>query len=199
MAPDVWFAKDVSRIRDATGSDGPDVIKRYRCCVSNNQYYTYQLSLIHERIVQTLQLQQHWIDPLFGFLACVVFPGGGVQPHNDSYILNYENGSVGKFFMDKIHIRFVVMVDREDDVSYDPHIVTNIERDPSSSRLIISKYATRVDIKSAWCFPAGHMEHMTPFIKGDTPRITYQFGFAIPNTVGIDLNRLLEIRQGWLK
>lgn len=195
LMPDVWYAKDIDKLQDAKGTDNTDTIKRYRLCVSNHQYYTLELAKIHERIINKLGLEEHWIDPIFGFLVAIVFPGGSVQPHNDSFITSHKLGYIGKFYCDKIHIRFNIMVDRDMDKSYDPHIIESIREvneEKKYKQAVIVRHP--VGIKDAWCFPAGHMGHMTPKLVGTKPRVTYQFGFAIPNTIGVDLERLSTVR-----
>ena len=62
------------------------------------------------------------------------------------------------------NLRFNIMVDRGDDISYNP---------------IIDGKVYEVGKCDAWCFNASKYKHKTEVIKGPENRVVYQFGFII--------------------
>lgn len=132
-------------------------------------YYLEPLvDILTNRIVDCLNLKQykHYvIDPLLGFRISILKPGSFIQLHNDKY----DNKSVipSKFYTYR-HIRFNIMVDRDKDISYNPHFIIND-----------SKFSININSGDAWCFPADAIDHFMPFVTGTKDRIVYQFGFAI--------------------
>lgn len=138
-----------------------------------NRFYRsfYKLNFLHKevhflytRILQTLNLKNPTIDPMLGIIISVIKPSGFIQSHTDAYKDNIHSFPQLKNYLDKKNFRFNVMVERDDDISYSPHIENN---------------PFPVKEKDAWCFAASELKHHTPPIKGAKYRIVYQFGFAV--------------------
>lgn len=119
---------------------------------------------IYYRVVSTLQIKTPTIDPLLGIIISVIKPSGFIQSHTDAYKHHIETFPYLEKYINKKNFRFNVMVQRDDDISYSPHI---------------SKKPFIVEEKDAWCFAASELEHNTPPLKGNKYRIVYQFGFAV--------------------
>ena len=109
-----------------------------------------------KRITTTLGIQNATIDPRYGNLVSVLKPGGFIHSHKDFYTLpQYKTNH---------NLRFNIMVDRGDDISYNP---------------IIDDKVYEVNKCDAWCFGASKYLHKTEIIKGPENRVVYQFGFIV--------------------
>ena len=109
-----------------------------------------------KRITTTLGIQNATIDPRYGNLVSVLKPGGFIHSHKDFYTLpQYKTTH---------NLRFNIMVDRGDDISYNP---------------IIEDKTYEVGKGDAWCFGASKYLHKTEIIKGPENRVVYQFGFIV--------------------
>lgn len=121
-----------------------------------------------DRITSILQFNafsDYCIDPRLGWLMTYILPGGFIQPHTDAY--DREYAQLPKRIIGWRHIRFNVMINRDVDESYSPHI-NNAPR--------------MIDQCDAWCFPADKMLHYMPLLNGTKPRIVCQFGYAVKIT-----------------
>jgi hypothetical protein len=126
------------------------------------------VKVLTTRIMGTMQIHQFKsfaIDPLLGWLIAIIQPGGFIQTHIDPYD---RAERLPPRFKHHRHIRFNVMVNRGDHISYSPHI---------------RKKVLDINPCDAWCFPPDKLVHSLPHIQGTEPRIVYQFGFAIDPTL----------------
>ena len=120
---------------------------------------------LYERITKVMELDRfndYAIDPRLGWLMTYIQPGGFIQKHTDAY--DREYAQLPQRIKGWRHIRFNVMVNRDNHESYDPHI---------------NNKNIQIDMCDAWCFPADRMLHYMPFLQGTLPRVVCQFGFAI--------------------
>jgi len=108
------------------------------------------------RIAKLLNLKEIRIDPFLGILYSIINPGGYIHLHIDKYP-PYHTGEF-------INYRFNLMLNRDDDNSYNP---------------IIKDTTYDVGIKDAWSFPASLLEHKTDIVVGNADRIVLQFGFQL--------------------
>lgn len=119
---------------------------------------------IYYRVVSALELKTPIIDPMLGMVISIIKPSGFIHLHTDAYKDNIEKYPHVKNYLDKRNFRFNVMVQRDEDISYSPHIANK---------------PLQVNERDAWCFAASELEHYTPPINGSKYRIVYQFGFAV--------------------
>lgn len=117
---------------------------------------------VYHRIVELIGVEDPVIDPALGIIISVIKPGGFIHNHIDKYA-NFPEGRL-KQYSSMRNVRFNVMVNRGDDISYDPHI----DNKPFTVKLC-----------DAWCFGASEIQHNTPKISGPEYRIVYQFGFMM--------------------
>ena len=111
---------------------------------------------LFKKITATLGIETATIDPKLGQIVSILKPGGFVHLHKDIYLNpKYKNNH---------NLRFNIMVDRGDDISYNP---------------IIDGKVYEVGKCDAWCFNASKYKHKTEAIKGPENRIVYQFGFIV--------------------
>lgn len=111
---------------------------------------------LFERIVTTIGIQAPVIDPALGQIVSVIKPGGFIHAHKDLYRNPQHKNNH--------NLRFNIMVDRGDDISYNP---------------IIDGKIHEVGKCDAWCFGASSYLHRTDIIKGPENRVVYQFGFMV--------------------
>lgn len=116
------------------------------------------LKNLYNKVVKTLNVDSPVIDPMLGAVISVIKPNGFIHPHTDRY-----EDLLPQFTSSK-NVRFNVMVERGNDISYSPHIV--------DAPLAVKR-------KDAWCFCASDLPHYTPPLKGRNFRIVYQFGFMV--------------------
>lgn len=166
------FRWDRIRLTVEKSEQAKEAVKsKLRWSLSLNHIDVYNSEpLLHKlrlRIEDTLNLQQYKkyvVDPLYGFVANIVLPGGFIQIHKDTY----ENENFSESFENYRHIRFNIMVNRTNHKCYDPHFIHN------KIKMIVP-----IRMGDAWCFPADTILHYMPFIEDSEPRIVYQFGFAV--------------------
>lgn len=115
---------------------------------------------LYYRIVSLLEFKEPEIDPALGIIISVIKPGGYIHNHQDVY----EKFPHTKHLTNKRNVRFNVMVDRGEDLSYNPVI--------DNKTFIVNKC-------DAWCFVASEITHRTEKIAGPENRIVYQFGFCL--------------------
>lgn len=124
--------------------------------IDGTDSYTSLVDTIFKRIVDRLQLTNPVVDPLLGQIISVIKPGGFVHLHRDLYKkIDYKNNH---------NLRFNIMVDRGDDICYNP---------------IIEDVVYEVNKCDAWCFAASKFAHKTIPIVGPEFRVVYQFGFLV--------------------
>lgn len=111
---------------------------------------------LFNRIANKLGLTNPIIDPKLGQIVSVIKPNGFIHEHTDLYM----NAKL----KDKHNLRFNIMVDRGNDISYNP---------------IIDDKVYEVGKRDAWCFGASIYKHKTETIKGPENRVVYQFGFIV--------------------
>ena len=121
---------------------------------------------LYNKVVNLLNLENPVIDPALGNIVSVIKPGGHIQPHRDKYVDAAQVFRRPELlqFAHKRNVRFNVMVDRGDDLSYNPVI--------NNKTFIVNKC-------EAWCFGASEIPHRTEKIAGPENRIVYQFGFCL--------------------
>lgn len=118
------------------------------------QYVTEPIKELYEKIVDTLQLTDPILDTHIGTLISILQPGSHIHSHRDVYA-NRPN---------MVNYRFNVMVQRNQDISYNP---------------IIGDVSYDIQQTDAWSFNATDNMHSTLQISGPENRIVYQFGFTI--------------------
>lgn len=129
----------------------------YKCFYVANEM-PYALKNLYNKVVKTLNVDNPVIDPMLGAVISVIKPTGFIHPHTDKY-----EDSIPQFAGMK-NVRFNVMVERGNDVSYSPHVI--------DAPLAVKR-------RDAWCFCASDLPHYTPPLKGRNFRIVYQFGFMV--------------------
>lgn len=139
-------------------NDNPAGPNRNYLNIAGSSFYTEEIHSVYKRIVSHLKLENPMIDPLLGIIISVISPGGFVHEHTDNYERKYPELAFKK------NVRFNIMVDRGEDISYNPQILNQ---------------PFIVNLRDAWCFPASHLPHKTSAINGPQKRIVYQFGFCI--------------------
>ncbi len=118
------------------------------------QYITKPIEDLYNRIVDTLQLTNPVLDTQIGTLISILQPGSHIHSHKDVY-MNKPN---------MVNYRFNVMVQRNQDISYNP---------------IIGDVSYDIQQGDAWSFNATDNKHSTLYISGPENRVVYQFGFTI--------------------
>lgn len=166
FTPDYWFHKNY---RNDLPDDG---LYRFLMQISNYDLVSTNstLTTIYNKVVETMNLNSFnsfTADPLIGQIISINLPNSFTQKHTDSY--NRNKHKLAPYYIGKRHIRFNIMVERGDHLSYRPFVM--IEKNKHNP--------LDVNIGDAWCFPADQIVHFSPHIKGDKMRIVYQFGFAI--------------------
>jgi hypothetical protein len=125
-------------------------------------YNTEELAPIHQqlyhKVINVLNIKIPIIDPFLGMIISVIKPGGYIHRHKDPYNIIFPQ------YSDNKNIRFNVMIERDEDDSYNP---------------IIEDVSYRVNKCDAWCFDASTLEHETVKLIGNKNRIVYQFGFMV--------------------
>jgi len=111
---------------------------------------------LFNRIANTIGIEVPVIDPMLGQIVSVIKPGGFIHLHRDLYPKTEHKNNH--------NLRFNIMVDRGDDISYNP---------------IIDGKVYEVGKCDGWVFNATKLEHKTAIIKGPENRVVYQFGFMI--------------------
>lgn len=124
--------------------------------LDGTQYTTPLLQSLFRRITETIGLQNPVIDPMIGQIISVVKPDGLIHAHRDQYTDPRYKG--------KHNLRFNIMVDRGENISYNP---------------IIANTMYEVQRGDAWCFSASKYLHRTNTIVGLENRVVYQFGFIV--------------------
>lgn len=124
-----------------------------------------------QKIRQTMELDKftsYHLDEMIGCCIHYTLPGGFIQPHTDDYKSKRATRK-GLYTETARHVRFNLMVERDEDITYNPHFT---HEDYKAKPKI-------VNVGDAWCFPPDRITHLLPTLKGNKPRIVYQFGFAI--------------------
>ena len=124
--------------------------------LDGTRYSTSLVQLLFRRIIETIELENPVIDPMIGQIISVIKPNGLIHAHRDQYTDPKYKG--------KHNLRFNIMVDRGEDISYNP---------------IIANTVYEVGKGDAWCFNASKDLHKTDTISGPENRVVYQFGFIV--------------------
>ncbi len=133
-------------------------LNRYYNCFYNEDSISEAHKKLYRKVLSRLELTDPEIDPNLGMIISVIKPGGFIHKHSDPY------GPKFKHLSHKRNVRFNVMIERGNDVSYDPHI---------------EDVPFKVKLGDAWCFAASLLKHSTLLIVGPEYRIVYQFGFCL--------------------
>lgn len=114
-----------------------------------HNYYLKKISIV-------LGLDNVRIDPMLGILYSNISKGGFIHLHIDAYP-PYDT----KEF---INYRFNLMLNRGDEIEYDP---------------VIEEKSYQVNAGDAWSFSSSAYPHQTKILSGDIPRIVLQYGFML--------------------
>ena len=130
---------------------------RYARKITDTEYCDELVRSIGERVAASFSVLDCEVDPYIGWVISYIEPGGHVMLHIDNYEHYVETS-------DK-HLRCNVLVQGVDKSVYP----------------VIDDAPVEVHEKGLWAFFASDYAHATQLIKGEQPRIVYQFGFTVPD------------------
>ena len=105
------------------------------------------------------------VDPVLGWVVSLIAPGGNIQMHYDNNEHYIDSG--------RMHLRCNVVVSKL----------------PDSGNPIIEKTTYPLEQGDIWVFFAHNSEHGCEKVKGNRPRIIYQFGYSVADITLEDLKK----------
>lgn len=142
--------------RDGVLEANPSGPLRFRRKIYNSEYCDQQVQQVAADIVQRLELTNCPVDPYLGWIISYIEPGGCIKPHIDRH-QHYQETS------DK-HLRCNVLVQGRDQSAYP----------------LIGAQKIEVHERGLWAFFASQHVHGMQELRGNLPRIVFQFGFSVP-------------------
>lgn len=135
---------------------------RYRRKIDGTEFCTDAVRTIADKIIGRLNLQGCAIDPYLGWIISYIEPGGFVKPHIDRHPHYQDSGDR--------HLRCNILV----------------QGNNASAFPVIEFQPIAVQERGLWAFFASEKGHGTAALRGDQPRIVFQYGFVVP--AGFDLH-----------
>lgn len=135
---------------------------RFRKKVYDTEYCDAEMQKLAAKVVAAFALDGFPVDPYLGWIISYIEPGGFIKPHIDRQP-HYQQTS-------DQHLRCNVLIQGRDESAYP----------------LVGAQRLKVGERGLWAFFASEHAHGTEVLKGDQPRIVYQFGFCVPAGYSLD-------------
>lgn len=135
---------------------------RFRQKVYDTEYCDAEMQKLAAQVVAAFALDGYPVDPYLGWIISYIEPGGFIKPHIDRQP-HYQQSS-------DQHLRCNVLIQGSDESAYP----------------LVGAQRLKVGERGLWAFFASEHAHGTQVLKGDQPRIVYQFGFCVPAGYSLD-------------